>query len=184
MLASALIIGAAVACMGSSTTFAQGRGQDGWSGCCDVWQPGWMHRHMWDGRSGDAEMQARMARHRTYMHEGVPQPYRGATSNVKGRSEAIAAGGRLYAEHCLSCHGKSGMGDGEAAKGLSPSPALLAYMIERPVSVDEFLLWTISEGGQLFGTDMPAFKGTLKRDEIWQIIAYMRAGFPKVASKE
>ena len=49
---------------------------------------------------------------------------------------------------------------------------------------DEYLLWAISEGGAPFGTDMPAFKDALSRDEIWQIIAYMRAGFPKVATSD
>ena len=72
------------------------------------------------------------------------------------------------------------MGDGDAGKALSPSPALLAFMIQRPVAVDEFLLWSISEGGQQFKSDMPAFKGVLKRDDIWKIIAWMRAGFPEV----
>ena len=62
-------------------------------------------------------------------------------------------------------------------KALSPSPALLAYMIRRPIAVDEYLLWTISEGGKQFATDMPAFKDKLAREEIWKIIAYMRAGF-------
>ena len=47
-----------------------------------------------------------------------------------------------------------------------------------PMAGDEYLLWTVSEGGQRFGTDMPAFKDTLTEDQIWSIIAYMRAGFP------
>lgn len=70
------------------------------------------------------------------------------------------------------------MGDGEAAKALNPSPALLAYMIQMPMSVDEYMLWTISDGGAAFGTDMPAFKDVLSKDEIWKIVTYMRAGFP------
>jgi hypothetical protein len=74
------------------------------------------------------------------------------------------------------------MGNGEAGRALSPSPALLAYMIRRPISVDEYLLWTVSDGGKAFGTEMPAFKDKLARDDIWRIIAYMRAGFPAVAS--
>jgi mono/diheme cytochrome c family protein len=75
------------------------------------------------------------------------------------------------------------MGDGEAGKSLTPSPALLAWMIQRPVAVDEYLLWTISEGGTEFKTGMPAFKDTLSREEIWKIVAYMRAGFPDVEQK-
>ena len=70
------------------------------------------------------------------------------------------------------------MGDGEAASSLNPSPALLAYMIQMPMSVDEYMLWSISDGGAAFGTKMPAFKDVLTRDEIWKIVTYMRAGFP------
>ena len=57
-------------------------------------------------------------------------------------------------------------------------------MIRMPMMADEYLLWAISEGGAPFGTDMPAFKDALSQDEIWQIIAYMRAGFPKVATND
>ncbi len=57
-------------------------------------------------------------------------------------------------------------------------------MIRMPMAVDEYLLWTISEGGKPFETDMPAFKDVLTPEEIWQVIAFMRAGFPEgVATK-
>ena len=70
------------------------------------------------------------------------------------------------------------MGDGEAGKSLSPSPALLAYMIQMPMSVDEYMMWTIAEGGKQFGTSMPAYKDILTENDIWEIVSYMRAGFP------
>ena len=76
-------------------------------------------------------------------------------------------------------HGKRGLGDGDAPRSLLPSPALLAFMIQRPIAVDEYLLWSIAEGGKQFETEMPAFKDTLNREDIWKIIAYMRAGFPE-----
>ena len=66
------------------------------------------------------------------------------------------------------------------SRALSPSPALLAHLIRMPDAVDEYLLWAISEGGEPFQTDMPAFKDELSREQIWQIISYMRAGFPPV----
>jgi mono/diheme cytochrome c family protein len=55
-------------------------------------------------------------------------------------------------------------------------------MIRRPLSVDEYLLWTISDGGKQFDSGMPAFKDKLSRDDIWRVIAYMRAGFPNASS--
>ena len=69
----------------------------------------------------------------------------------------------VYAQKCASCHGRQGLGDGDAPRSLLPSPALLAFMIQRPISVDEYLLWSIAEGGKQFDTEMPAFKNILSR---------------------
>jgi hypothetical protein len=73
------------------------------------------------------------------------------------------------------------MGDGQAAKSLRPPPALLAYMIQMPMSVDEYMMWTISEGGNQFGTAMPAYKEVLSKNDIWKIVTFMWAGFPSDA---
>jgi mono/diheme cytochrome c family protein len=51
-------------------------------------------------------------------------------------------------------------------------------MIRRPISVDEYLLWAVSDGGEQFDSEMPAFRDKLSRDDIWRLIAYRRAGFP------
>jgi mono/diheme cytochrome c family protein len=160
-------------------SMAQQGGKGGWRGP-DYWHPGWTHPDRWSPRSSSPEMRARMQRHRTFMHAGVPLAYRGAQSTVSITQDVIKTGGELYGTHCASCHGERGLGDGAAAKSVTPSPALLAYMIERPMMIDEYLLWTISDGGKQFGTGMPAFKGTLSKEQIWKIMAYMRAGFPKV----
>src|SRR4051812_15837382 len=39
------------------------------------------------------------------------------------KSLALADGRRLYDENCFSCQGPRGLGDGPAAKGLTPPPA-------------------------------------------------------------
>ena len=134
--------------------------------------PGWGWGNMGPGQ------QQRMQRHWTYMNEGVPASYRGARSAVRATPEIIADGQSLYSENCASCHGAEGLGDGEAGRSLVPSPALLRWFVQMPMSGDEYLLWSISEGGERFGTDMPDFKEALSEEDIWKIIAYMRAGFP------
>jgi mono/diheme cytochrome c family protein len=144
----------------------------------DYWQPLWMQRELWGPGNMPPGMRARLLRQTTYMQYGVQKDYQGAKSTVGNSRETIEAGGKLYDERCSSCHGKEGLGDGEAPRSLLPSPALLAFMIQRPISVDEYLLWSIAEGGKQFDTEMPAFKSTLSHDDIWRIIAYMRAGFP------
>jgi len=148
----------------------------------DYWQPLWMQRELWGPGNMPPGMRARLLRQTAYMQYGVQTEYQGAASTVGNSKEVVEAGGRLYAERCASCHGKDGLGNGDAPRSLLPSPALLAYMIQRPISVDEYLLWSIAEGGKQFDTEMPAFKGALAREDIWRIIAYMRAGFPGAAA--
>ena len=146
----------------------------------DYWQPDWMVRELWGPGHMPKGMKVRLLRHSLFVQFGVPAEYAGAVSSIASPSkDDIAAGRRVYAANCASCHGKDGMGGGEGGKALSPSPALLAYMITRPVTVDEYLLWAISDGGAQFESEMPSFKTALKRDEIWRVIAYMRAGFPE-----
>ena len=144
----------------------------------DYWQPDWMVRELWGPGHMPRGMMVRLLRHTTFMQYGVGAPYEGKTSTVTKEPDAIAAGRKLYAANCASCHGPKGLGNGKGAFALSPSPALLAYMIQRPIAVDEYLLWSISEGGKQFDTEMPAYKDKLSENEIWRVVAYMRAGFP------
>ena len=122
-----------------------------------------------------------MPRHFDYMHGGLPDAYRGKTSPLGSTVPVLMKGRLLYGRNCSSCHGPTGRGDGPAAAGLNPQPANLAWTMGMPVSRDDFLYWTISEGGAKYGSAMPAFKSTLKPDEIWSIIAALRSGDLRVA---
>lgn len=146
--------------------------------CVDRWGPGWKGRGMWGPGMMSPEHRQRMLRHRAFMHAGVPAEYRGLRNPLALTADVVQAGGVLYQQQCAACHGREGMGDGEAGKDLSPSPALLEHVIQMPMSVDEYLMWSIAEGGKAFGTAMPVFKDALSQEERWKIIAYMRAGFP------
>ena len=132
------------------------------------------------GMMGGQGMMGGMFRHMFYMRNGVPAAYRGQTSTLEVTPRVIQEGGALYAQQCATCHGPRGFGDGEGGRGLSPQPANLASMIRMPMLNDEFLLWTVSEGGTPLGTGMPPFKGVLTTEEIWKIAAFMRAGFPPI----
>lgn len=127
-----------------------------------------------------ADYLSRAKRHREFMQGGVPLEYRHRTNPYPAETTVILDGGRLYKSHCAACHGARGLGNGEASRDLTPPPAFLAYLINRPRSVDEYLLWTISEGGVRLRTEMPAYKAVLTERQIWQIVTYMRAGFPNV----
>ena len=125
------------------------------------------------------DQRSRLVRHRTYMIEGVPESYQGAANPVDRSRKVVMAGAVLYATHCVACHGQKGRGGGDAGLTLKPSPALKTYISRRPWAADEYLLWSVAEGGVPFGSTMPAFREQLTRQQMWQIIAYMRAGFPR-----
>ncbi len=182
-LSALLISGLIASIFCSSLASSQGKTTPEWQGKVDYWQPQWMQRELWGPGRMPKGMQVRLLRHWTYVNHGVPEDYQNARSKITRDSVAILEGGQLYNQHCTSCHGVNGLGNGDAGKSLMPSPALLSYMINRPISADEYLLWAISDGGQQFQTSMPAFKDKLSRNDIWKIIAYMRAGFGKKKEK-
>jgi mono/diheme cytochrome c family protein len=124
----------------------------------------------------------RAKRHNAFLRDGIPLEYRDLTNPYPVTTMVVEDGGKLYAAHCARCHGADGQGGGEAANDLRTPPAILAYMVQHPRSVDEYMLWSIAEGGKEFGTAMPAFKGVLTEREIWQIVTFMRATFPDVGS--
>jgi mono/diheme cytochrome c family protein len=154
--------------------FADASAQEG----PELWQGG--PPTSWNFKNLSPEQQQRMIRFSTFVDRRFPEEYAKVENDVGYTVNAIAAGGPLFLAHCSQCHGKSGLGNGDLASALSPSPALLAYMIQQPIAIDQYLLWTISEGGKPFGTAMPAFKNELSREEIWQVVAYLRAGFPAI----
>ena len=117
-----------------------------------------------------------MIRHRYVMMNGLPAAYADLSNPLPADQRTIEAGRRLYEENCASCHGRSGRGDGEAGKDLDPKPADIAFVIDKPIATDGFLMWTIAEGGEKLGTAMPAFKDTLTEEQRWQIITYLRHG--------
>jgi len=133
----------------------------------------------WDLQNSPPPLQPRAKRHLEFIQAGVPLEYRSVRNPYPQVGKAITGGGALYRANCVACHGPRGRGDGDAGLDLVPSPALLSRLMDVQGSVDEYLLWTIAEGGLPFSTAMPAFKDRLSEDHIWQIVAYLRAGFPQ-----
>ena len=156
--------------------------QNNASSAPDWWANMWKERQAtpWEMKTMSPEQRQRLARHSAFMNKDVPQAYLDAQNDIGYTTRAILEGGDLYAANCAKCHGDTGLGNGEAAGDMAPSPALLAYLMDQPIAIDPYLLWTISDGGGAFGTKMPAFKDVLSKQQIWQIVAYLRAGFPVV----
>ena len=119
-----------------------------------------------------------MARRMYYRMQGPPPAYRNLRDTVPPTSPNVRAGATLYGQQCAACHGARGFGDGPSAKDLNPPPANIAALMRTPFATDDYLYWTIAEGGAQFRSAMPAFKDVLKPDQIWQVILAMRMGFP------
>jgi len=165
------LLAAAVACGLATAAAAQEAGPDLWLGGAG---PG----PTWDPEQATDAMAKRSERHKAVLQGGVPLEYRNLKSPYPQALGIVREGAPLYAAHCAACHGADGLGDGKVGLDLTPPPAMLAFMIDHPDAVDEYLIWSVSEGGAPFGSEMPAFKGTLSDRDIWKIVTYMRAGFP------
>jgi mono/diheme cytochrome c family protein len=122
-------------------------------------------------------MMANMARHHQAMMYGIPVPYRTLRDPVPNTPAKFARGAAVFQENCASCHGQSGHGEGPAGQQLVPPPANLAWLAHMPMSrSDPYMYWTIAEGGKSIGSDMPSFKGTLSKSDIWAVISHIREG--------
>lgn len=130
------------------------------------------------GESRETDLMDASARQQAAAEGEIPERYQKAENTVGHTLSAIEQGASLYREHCASCHGAGGEGDGPRAQALSPPMPSLPYTLEQDHSTNGYLLWTIMEGGDPVGTEKPAFKNKLTTEQAWQIIAYMRAGFP------
>jgi mono/diheme cytochrome c family protein len=111
---------------------------------------------------------------------GIPVLYASARDPLPNTPATLSRGATILRQNCAACHGPSGYGNGPAGKELVPPPADLAWLAKTPEGrSDPYMLWTNSEGGQPVGSDMPSFKTRLSTDEIWSVIAYVRAGLPR-----
>ena len=109
-------------------------------------------------------------------HVETPHEYEELKNPYEGDHEVAEAGAEIYQANCETCHGTEGKGDGPAAAGLDPQPADLTdtHMMEE--MSDGALFWRVSEGGMMepFNSVMPAWKGTLTDDQIWQVVTYIQ----------
>lgn len=99
----------------------------------------------------------------TTLHESQPS-----------RQEII--GERLYRAYCAGCHGDAGAGDGMHSYTLNPPPADHTDSVYMSSLSDGYVLEIISNGGVSVGKspEMPPWRQVLNKNEIRNIIIYMR----------
>ncbi len=100
----------------------------------------------------------------------VPDKYLKMANPVKSNGESINAGKELWVEHCQSCHGKKGMGDGTKAASLKTEPGNFS-MADTQNQPDGSLFYKTSEGRK----DMPSFKKKIPdQDDLWNLVNLIR----------
>lgn len=84
----------------------------------------------------------------------------------------IRAGQANFSHYCVACHGLDGQNTGVpfADRMSPPVPPLTSPAVQR--YSDGQLKWVIENG--IFPSGMPASKGILNEEEIWQIVTYIR----------
>ena len=94
----------------------------------------------------------------------------------------LRRGATVFDKNCASCHGWSGNGTGAEGMFLVPVPADLAWLARTPKNrSDPYIYWSIAEGGKSFDSEMPAYKRTLSKRDIWAVTAFVRSGMSQAS---
>ena len=100
----------------------------------------------------------------------VPDKAAKTINAVKTSAASVSEGKALWAQHCSSCHGKTGLGDGSKAAQLKTTPPDFSKASFQTQS-NGSLFYKVSEGRD----DMPNFKKKLpEADDIWNLVNFMR----------
>jgi mono/diheme cytochrome c family protein len=100
----------------------------------------------------------------------VPDKYVKMANPVKSDATSVAKGKELYTQHCQSCHGKKGKGDGPKSAQLDTESGdfTKADFQKQP---DGSIFYKTSEGRK----DMPSYKKKIpEADDIWAVVNYLR----------
>jgi|HubBroStandDraft_6_1064221.scaffolds.fasta_scaffold798006_1 mono/diheme cytochrome c family protein len=96
--------------------------------------------------------------------EKVPQGEHQKTNPYQGQHDAIAAGRRIYEDHCRKCHG-------ENAEGTKKRPPLRSDIVQQ-IATEGDLHWLLVNGYMKKG--MPSWS-KLPDPQLWQLITYIKS---------
>lgn len=97
-----------------------------------------------------------------WLHK-VPAKERVRANPYAGKAAAIAAGHRLFEEHCATCHGAN-------LEGTPGKPSLRTPLVQQ--ATDGELFWLLKNGDLRYG--MPTWS-SLPEPERWEIVAFLRS---------
>ena len=86
--------------------------------------------------------------------------------------ELIAAGQKLFGDHCSECHGDEAKGDGMMGEDLDPPPPDLTDAQWKHGDTDGEIFTVIRDGTK---DGMKKFGRKLTAEQIWQLVIYVRS---------
>jgi mono/diheme cytochrome c family protein len=93
----------------------------------------------------------------------APEKARARRNPFEGDPQAVAAGGKLFEQHCAECHGKN-------AGGAKKGPSLLREEVQQ--ATPGTLLWILTNGVVRRG--MPVWS-KLPEPERWQLVTFLES---------
>jgi len=93
----------------------------------------------------------------------APAKWRALKNPYEGQPDAVAAGEKLFRQHCAECHGEDALGRGRAAN-------LRIGGVQNATPGE--LAWFLRSGNLAHG--MPAWAG-IPEQRRWQIVAYIKS---------
>ena len=104
----------------------------------------------------------------------VPEKYQKMENPYEADKSSLSIGKSLYAKHCKTCHGKTGMGDGITSRTLDVDPSDLT-LDDLDTQKDGEIYYKI-----LIGRDeMPGFEQLIDEEDIWHMVNYIRTFYSK-----
>lgn len=100
----------------------------------------------------------------------VPDAAKTKVNPLKGDAASLATGKTLFNQHCKSCHGAKGKGDGTKAAQLDTECGDFTKATFQ-AQTDGEIFYKTSEGRK----DMPSYKKKISDvNDIWAVINYLR----------
>jgi mono/diheme cytochrome c family protein len=93
----------------------------------------------------------------------VPEQERAQANPFEKDPQAILAGGKMFQQHCASCHGKN-------AEGKGKKPSLHSSRVQNATPGE--LQWLLRNGSLVAG--MPSWS-RLPEQQRWQIVTYLKS---------
>jgi ubiquinol-cytochrome c reductase cytochrome b subunit len=106
----------------------------------------------------------------------VSNPAGAAPGGTSAGSDSSAKGAQIFAQNCASCHQANGQGTPAVFPPLAGNP----YVTGAPGPVIHTLLYGLKGAkveGKDYGTEMPAWKGTLTNADIATVATYIRTSW-------